>query len=126
MSYKNFKLSEFDCRHCGANEMQHHVIDNLQRMRDMCNFPFIISSGYRCKDHPIEAAKLTPGPHNTGWAVDIVCSHKQAISILVAGFDVEFFTGFGIAQRGDIDTRFIHLDACEAAPNRPRPHLFSY
>lgn len=126
MSWTNFEYKEFACRHCGGNVMEHDTVDELQKIRDQLDFPFIISSGFRCAHHPRELAKLEPGPHQSGLAVDIVCSHREALLILAGAMESEYFTGFGIAQRGDVDTRFIHLDACEATARRPRPHVWSY
>ena len=57
MSWKNFKLEEFSCKHCGKNEINHKLIDKLQLLRDDLGFPLVISSGYRCPEHPIEAKK---------------------------------------------------------------------
>ncbi len=52
-NWKNFKLEEFNCKHCGKNEIEHELIDKLQLLREDMGFPFIISSGYRCSEHPI-------------------------------------------------------------------------
>ena len=125
-NWDNFEYDEFRCRHCGDNMMSVEAIDELQVIRTQLAFPLIISSGWRCKHHPIEAKKLMPGPHSTGLAIDIVCSHREAILLMAAAMDAEYFTGFGIAQRGDADTRFSHLDSCEATSRRPRPHIWSY
>ena len=126
MSWTNFTLEEFDCSHCGENRMSTNLIDDLQELRDICGFPFIITSGYRCKDHPIEKKKLAPGPHQTGLAVDIAVSGAHALLILAASIEAAIWTGYGLDQRGDINERFIYLDQCEEGPNRPRPTIFTY
>ena len=126
-TWENFKYEEFACRcGCGHNEMSVHTINALQRIRDKFPFPIIVSSGYRCKDHPIEAKKLTPGPHNTGFAVDVVCSGTMALLLLSLAINSDEFDGFGVSQRGDMDQRFVHLDQVGATQHRPRPHLWSY
>lgn len=127
MSWENFTYDEFACKcGCGRNEIEDSVIDSLQSMRDQIPFPMIISSGYRCEDHPIEAKKLTTGPHNTGLAVDIVCSGTAALLLISLAMKEESWNGFGINQRGDMDQRFVHFDQCEGSQHRPRPHIWSY
>lgn len=127
MSWANFQLSEFMCScGCGENLMNTEVVDGLQKLRSICGFPFIITSGYRCKDHPAEKHKSSPGPHQTGLAVDIAVSGTHALLVLAASIEDATWTGYGLDQRGDIDDRFIHLDRCEEGPNRPRPWIWSY
>ena len=121
--WKNFKLEEFDCKHCGKNEIEYDLIDKLQLLREDLGFPFVISSGYRCNEHPIEERKSRPGTHAEGIAVDIACSHKQALQIVSAA-EGYGFTGLGVNQKGD--GRFIHLDIGKAEAGRPRPHIWSY
>ena len=123
MSWKNFKLEEFSCKHCGKNEINHKLIDKLQLLRDDLGFPLVISSGYRCSEHPIEAKKSKPGTHAEGIAVDIAVSHEKALEVLYKGI-AHGFKGIGVNQKGN--GRFIHLDIGEIEDGRPRPHLWSY
>ena len=39
------------------NGISHELINKLQSLRTELGFPFIITSGYRCEEHPIEARK---------------------------------------------------------------------
>ena len=126
MSWDNFTYEEFACKHCGENEMKTMAIDDVQTLRTRCGFPFIITSGYRCKDHPIEKSKNTPGPHNTGLALDIAVSGQHALLVVATAIEEAIWTGFGINQKGNIDDRFIHLDQCEEGPNRSRPWIWTY
>jgi hypothetical protein len=123
MSWKNFKLEEFSCKHCGKNEINHKLIDKLQLLRDDLGFPLVISSGYRCSEHPIEAKKSKPGTHAEGIAVDIAVSHEKALEVLYKAI-AHGFKGIGVNQKGN--GRFIHLDIAEMGDSRPRPHLWSY
>jgi len=123
MSWKNFTLEEFSCKHCGKNEINHKLIDKLQLLRDDLGFPLVISSGYRCPEHPIEAKKNKPGTHAEGIAVDIAVSHEKALEVLYKGI-AHGFKGIGVNQKGN--GRFIHLDIAEMEDGRPRPHLWSY
>ncbi len=127
MSWDNFTYEEFGCKcGCGTNEMESMFIDDLQAVRTRCMFPFIVTSGYRCENHPIEKSKNAPGPHNTGFAVDIAVSGKHALLVVAVAIEEAVWTGFGINQKGDMDKRIIHLDQCEEGPNRPRPWLWTY
>ena len=121
--WKNFRLEEFACKHCGENKIEHELIDKLQSLREDLGFPFVITSGYRCSEHPVERKKSKPGTHNLGIAVDIGCSHKQALQIVSAA-EGYGFTGIGVNQKGN--GRFIHLDIGKATDDRPRPHIWSY
>jgi hypothetical protein len=68
MSWENFSIEEFACKHCGENKIEHELIDKLQLLRSDVGFPFKITSGYRCADHPIEKVKSEPGTHALGLA----------------------------------------------------------
>ncbi len=121
-----FKPEEFQCSHCGENHISTHLVDTLDKMRAEAGFPFVITSGYRCPEYNDQISSTgTTGPHTTGLAVDIQCSHKQANKILELAYKYNF-KGKGISQKGDINSRFIHLDMLDEAPGRPRPHVWSY
>lgn len=103
-TYKYFNVSEFDCQHTGDNMMSPGFIMKLDRLREVCGFPFVITSGYRSPKHPIEAAKSSPGTHTMGIAADIAIRggwqrFKLVDEALAAGF-----TGIGVGED------FIHLD----------------
>ncbi len=85
-----------------------HVLDDL---RDLCGFPFVITSGYRSPKHSIEAAKTTPGTHAQGIAVDIKVSSGEQKYTIVRHAMALGFSGVGVA-----DT-FVHVDY------RPTKHV---
>jgi hypothetical protein len=81
--FKYFKLSDFDCQETGENEMDVQFIKGLDHLREVCKFPFIITSGFRSKTHSIEARKSTPGTHTQGIAADIkVSGGAQRLAIV--------------------------------------------
>ena len=129
--YISFSKEEFDCKcdSCGgSNKMDEHFISRLQDLRDRCGFPFRITSGYRCPQHPIEAAKKEAGrlsAHSTGLACDIAVSGANAFALIKHATDLHFL-GIGVAQKGDAGSRFIHIDMCEANKGFPRPWVWSY
>ena len=55
--FKYFKLSDFDCQETGENNMSFDFIHALDQLRGACGFPFIVTSGFRSKNHSIEKRK---------------------------------------------------------------------
>jgi len=118
--YPNFAASEFKCRHCGKVDMKPEFMSLLQQLRTTYNKPMIISSGYRCPDHPIEARKSKPGAHASGQAADVAVQGTDAYEVLKIAFALGF-SGIGVQQKGG--GRFIHLDTLRSPP---RPNVWSY
>ena len=84
----------------------------------------LISSGYRCKNHPIERRKKHLGPHTKGKAVDIKVSGKDAKKLFKIA--KKYMTGIGLAQRNrKKKNRYIHLDALTPR-EAPRPTIWVY
>ena len=69
--FKYFKIEDFDCKETGENEISVDFIHALDQLRAACNFPFIITSGYRSKEHSVEKRKAKAGTHASGIAADI-------------------------------------------------------
>ena len=107
---KHFKIEEFDCSFTGKNEMNPDFLEKLDNLRDLCGFPFVITSGYRDKTHPEEAKKQRPGKHNEGIAADISIYDGHARYVLVDYAMAMGFNGIGIAKT------FIHLDSRAGTP----------
>lgn len=118
--YPNFSKKEFDCTHCGANQMTPAFMAKLQSLRTAYEKPMRITSGFRCAQHPIEARKAKPGAHASGCACDIGVEGQDAHRLLKLAFELGF-TGIGVQQKGG--GRFMHLDTLEEAP---RPNVWSY
>ena len=116
--YPNFKREEFTCRcGCGRNEMRPEFLERLQALRSVYGKPMAVTSGYRCPQHPKEAAKAQPGMHTTGLAADIGISGAEAVTLLRLALEAGF-KGIGINQTGD--GRFLHFDL------RAIPSIWSY
>ena len=90
--------------------IKEELLNRLQALRTFLNFSFVVSSGYRCPEHPIEAKKSKPGTHATGLAVDILCRGTEAYKIITHAQEYGF-TGIGVNQKGN--SRFIHLDIAD-------------
>jgi len=104
--FENFTEDEFRCSHTGKCEMDKNFMRKLQDLRTEAGFPFIITSGYRDKTHPVEAEKRKGGEHSIGKAVDIAISGQNVI-VLLALAHTHGFNRYGIKQKGE--GRFIHL-----------------
>jgi uncharacterized protein YcbK (DUF882 family) len=118
--YSNFKAEEFNCTHCGKNEMKPEFMSKLQALRMRYGKPMRVTSGYRCAQHPIEAKKPAPGAHASGCACDIGVEGAEAHALLKLALELGF-TGIGVQQKGS--GRFLHLDAMTTGP---RPTVWSY
>jgi zinc D-Ala-D-Ala carboxypeptidase len=105
--FPNFSRPEMACKCCGRAEMDDDFMHRLQTLRDKYNKPMRITSAYRCASHPVEAAKETPGAHNTGRAVDVAVTHGDAYALMRIAMQIGF-TGVGVQQKGG--GKFIHLD----------------
>lgn len=116
--YPNFTREEFTCRcGCGKNEVRPEFMERLQALRTAYGKPMIITSGYRCLQHPVETDKVHPGMHTTGLAADIGISGSEAVTLLHLALDAGF-RGVGVQQKGN--GRFLHVDL------RETPMIWSY
>ena len=71
----------------------------------------VCTSGYRGPDHPIEAAKKSPGEHTEGLAIDVVAiGGSPVFEIVEAAIDLGC-KRIGISRKSN----FIHLGL---SPNR--------
>ena len=105
-----FKLSDFNCKETGNNEMSEEFLEKLDDLRHKCGFPFIITSGYRDPTHSIEARKAKAGTHARGIASDIrINTGKEAYDIIKNAQSMGF-NGIGVAKS------FIHVDIRKGMP----------
>ena len=90
--------------------MEQDFLSKLDSLREACGFPFVITSGYRSPDHPIEAVKEIPGTHAQGIAADIQITNSAQRYTIIREALAHGFTGLGVA--GD----FIHVDTRGTVP----------
>lgn len=101
--------------------MHPSLMNKLQKMRDLCGFPFKINSGFRCPDYNEKISSTgRTGPHTKGRAVDIGVEGTKAYLVVDAAYEVGM-TGIGFQQKGG--GRFIHVDDLTTPP---RPNVWSY
>ena len=108
MSFIYFRLEEFACTHTNKNEMDHEFIRNLDTLRGICGFPFIITSAYRDATHPVEASKKEPGTgtHCQGISADIAVTNSvDRLTIVREALKMNCWNGIGVGYG------FIHLDS---------------
>jgi len=105
-----FKLSDFDCKETGNNEMSEDFLIKLDELRHKCGFPFIITSGYRDPTHSIEARKAKAGTHARGIASDIRINNGKEAYDIIKNAQSMGFNGIGVAKS------FIHVDIRKGMP----------
>ena len=75
---KNFKVSEFACKHCGQNKIDPRVLTMAQTIRDALGVPVRVNSGYRCPTHNANVGGVKNSKHTLGLAADLSCSLGSA------------------------------------------------
>lgn len=75
---KNFKASEFACKHCGRNEINQTVLNLCQKIRDALGVPVRVNSGYRCPTHNAKVGGVKNSRHVLGHAADLSSSLSAA------------------------------------------------
>ena len=110
---------------CGCNQekMDVEFMARLTNLREKWGKPMVVSSAYRCQNHPVEARKAKPGAHTLGRAVDIAVQGADARELLALAIDYGF-TGIGVQQKGT--GRFLHFDDLTAKDGFPRSTIWSY
>ena len=68
---RNFSRREFECPCCGKSKVTVDLVRLLQRMRDESDFPYIISSGFRCEQHNKAVGGAVNSDHLEGTAADV-------------------------------------------------------
>ena len=106
--WKYFSTEEISCNcGCGKAIVDTDFMHKLIALREFCDFPFVVSSFYRCKQYNADIGGAKRSYHLLGRAIDIAVSREQAMMILEYAREFGFY-GIGISQTGD--ERFIHLD----------------
>jgi uncharacterized protein YcbK (DUF882 family) len=112
-----FSREELTCTCCDAYGFDDEALLEFNIMRAECGFPFVVTSAYRCEDHPIEAKKIEQGKpfgaHTRGTAMDIYFdSDAKLMKILQVALDR------GVRRIGIHDkAKFIHLDFDDELPS---------
>jgi len=119
---KYFKLREFVCNCCGKSKINRTFVKVLDAARgyskneDGTDIPFIITSGYRCKNHP-ESVKNSKSSHIKGLAADILVKNSRERAVILGALMEAGFTRFGIGHN------FLHVDIDE---DKPQAVIWTY
>ena len=118
---KHFRPDEFFCK-CGECERDTGVsfilVQIIDRMRRDMNFPFKITSGFRCPKHP--QSKNMTSSHAIGLAVDIYCpSSNKRYNMMEYVFKRGMFSRVGVAHD------FLHFDIDDSL-NKSQRVMWTY
>ena len=108
---KHFRLEEFNCTHTNKCAMDTAFLEKLDELREICGFPFRITSGYRDETHPSEVVKASPGTgtHCQGLAADIAVSNGvERMNIVHEALKMGLSVG--------VARTFIHVDGRKTTP----------
>jgi uncharacterized protein YcbK (DUF882 family) len=75
---RNFTAEEWASK-CGSDMFKVHpiLIAGVQEIRDVCNFPIRITSGYRTEQHNQFVGGASGSLHTKGMAVDLQASDRS-------------------------------------------------
>jgi len=109
---KNFDSEEFDCQ-CGCSligiNMDADFIDKLQKIRAQIEFPMIVTSGLRCKEHNARVGGSSRSKHMQGIAADFYLTNSiYRYELVYLAMDYGLSVGVG--------KTFIHLDMRKSTP----------
>ena len=121
---KSFTFDEMACRNCphcgGISDMNENFMMKLQQLRDYCNFPLPVNSGFRCERKNKDCGGFLTSAHLTGEAADLRVDREKARIVIQAAIDMGF--SVGIDQKGE--SRFVHVDT--KIRSSGKPSLWSY
>lgn len=123
MATDHFTDTELHCR-CGCGGLPPQKFqDQLEDLRVAYAHPMRISSGFRCPEYNDQVSSTgRDGPHTRG-AVDVLLFGEEAYGLVAEAVNLGW-TGIGISQKGNRESRFVHLDRLLAG--MPRPWVWSY
>lgn len=130
---EHFTDFELGCGHCAEMEVlnlgpwgDESNLDTLESLRVKYGRPMRINSGFRCPEHPIEAAKSNgPGSHCDGLGLDVGCYQDDALLLTYVAYE-HGWHGIRWQQKDHVFSRFVHIDRALSTFDAPRPHAGSY
>lgn len=125
--FPHFTQKEMGCPDGCGGLPKREFMEKLEAIRVKANFPFRISSGFRCAKYNLKVAETgMNSPHTMGLACDILVNGIRAYDLIAIAIR-NGMTGIGVDQKGELDKRFLHLDSLPTSdPNHYRPTIWSY
>ena len=139
---KHFTWREVACKHCGKFPPRHyfsmavwsHSCRLATLVRAGLGKPLIVSSWWRCRQHPDEVRKDHVGEHVLLSAMDFKVYGPDAYLVMRTaahyGFMEGLNLGIGVNARGPYAGRFVHVDFVDLFQSEHfanmRPWLWSY
>lgn len=107
---EHFNLREFQCKGvdcCGnAVKISSRLISKLEALRQEMRVPFVITSGFRCKEHNARVGGAKNSFHVQGLAADIACPEGFTVEEFAQICLKHGFTGVGAYPAQN----FVHVD----------------
>lgn len=99
------------CGHpdCDKRSVSQEHLNRVQLAREIANFPFPVTSGGRCPNHPNEIHRQKPADHQKGNGVDVAANGVTRGNIVKAGIAAGC-NAIGVAKT------FVHLGYREDLP----------
>ena len=108
--YPYFSDAELACSCCGEAKMDPGFMAKVIRIREIFDYPMVLSSAYRCPDYNAQVSSTgRSGPHTTGRSIDVKVYGPRAVRLLTVALD-EGMLGIGVSQKDPHANRFLHLD----------------
>jgi len=126
-----FNIKEFYCSCCNKQEMKDEFLNFIDELRARCDFPFHVTSGWRCENKQKELKRLgyhtiKNSAHLKGLAADIAVSDSVKRAYFI-GYALELThklqLPFRIGIAGKDKGNFIHIDIDETKTN---PRIWIY
>lgn len=114
-----FNIDEFDSPdEPGSGQyMDDSFLEMIDNARHFSGVPFIITSGYRTKEHNRKVGGKANSAHLDGFAADIACRSSRERAYIIGGLLEAGFNRIGIGQN------FIHADN---DPTKPEDVIWHY
>jgi len=113
---KNFTASEMacPCGNCDGGQMNAKFMSRLQTLRDLCDVPLRINSGFRCANHNNAVGGAASSMHLLGRAADIDAPSVEARRKIIEYAAESGMKGIGVGYS------FVHVD------DRENPARWTY
>ncbi len=109
---EHFDSTEFQCPHCGKNEIQRDFVERLEKLHKALNAKsIIVSSGYRCPTHSVAVGGYVNDAHVKGFAADIIAYKKKDGSPYDAFTVAKEAEKLGFGGIAPIDNHYVHVDS---------------